>query len=376
MDYARTPNNRKQKGRARSSVPMGQTYLAPSVPRLGMSSNDSKLTVHRRDYIWALTGSELFAYDTFSANPGMPLYFAWLSGIASRFEKYHFKSLKFQYEPTCAATTNGKVILAFDGDVQDTSPEHDNTLMQFSPRASGPCWSPLEINVPQSLLASFLYTRSDIVVPNTGSTDYKTLDIGRAYFATMGATDGVVLGDLFVEYTVELVGPQLNLPVDLAAHYHGTADLAQGTPFGKTATHVEAGSQIVNVTSDGSIIFNRAFEGLLTWNGVGSNVGLLTYDSGASMGMDAELITGNAGLESYPNASFWVSAAKGAIGVFALSAATSLSSMRFLMSPARALNLLPAVPCQDSVSTKHSVPPAEPTPPVYTSQRCSERSLR
>lgn len=143
-------------------------------------------------------------------NPGDGSTFPWLTGIATRYQKYHFRSLKFSYVPTCSTLTQGGVIMAPIYDPAEPVPTTRQELMNNANSQSGTVRNNLTMNIPTSSLGKeplfvreFHHTLND-------PAERRTTDLGYLAIMLTDTNDGQhFFGDLFVTYTVDLMEPRL-----------------------------------------------------------------------------------------------------------------------------------------------------------------------
>lgn len=197
--------------RTATSVPVAKALRVRNPgPRYGKASTPSGVRVRHREFIWDITASNPFEYDEFDVNPGIAATFPWLAAIASRFESYRFHSLKFVYESAVSTAASGAVMMAVDYDASDAGPANKTTLMSYKDAARSAPWDHCEFVASSEDLHKLKthYVRSGVVP----GTDIKTYDVGKLYVATQGqdATWNNLVGELYVEYDVELLTPQLN----------------------------------------------------------------------------------------------------------------------------------------------------------------------
>jgi len=100
--------------------------------------------------------------------------------------------------------------MAVDYDVNDAAPASKAEVMSNHRAVRTNAWSPAAFDFDQkdaSSLTDRRYIRSGAY---PASTDPKTYDVGHFYIATSGfSAASVVCGELYVEYTIELITPQL-----------------------------------------------------------------------------------------------------------------------------------------------------------------------
>lgn len=204
--------NQQQRQRPLRAVAVA--YTKPTTNRAPRISNRSDrtgiiTTVRHREFIADIAQSHDFAITKYRINPGDKSSFPWLSRMANLFETYRFKDLKYSYEPTCGSTTPGSVNLAVDFDASDDQPPSKAVMMSYHNARRISPWSSVTYSATQQDLTKFAvsrYTRS-IQPPNT---DIKTYDVGNFYIAVSGADSSTgLVGELYVEYTVDLYTPQL-----------------------------------------------------------------------------------------------------------------------------------------------------------------------
>lgn len=148
-------------------------------------------------------------------NPGDGATFPWLSGIATRFEKYKFTRIQLKYLPTCSTLENGGTAICPILDPNDPVPQDRHTLMNAQNTMVVPVHRQAMCNFPTAALrkTDTMYIRDkhgDLLDP----AELRTTDLG--YFAviltdTNPYQDDTIprnYGDIFISYTVELTAPR------------------------------------------------------------------------------------------------------------------------------------------------------------------------
>lgn len=201
----RKRNRAKRKGNIPVSIPVAQSnVLTNNRPRY--SVKDGNFCVKHREYITDIAGSSSFTARTFNINPGLIAVFPWLANIANQYESYLFKSLHFIYEPACATTVAGSIMLAVDFDASDVAPTSKVQMMSYSNAVRSPPWEMTKYLSINSDLRKFGVQR--YVRNNPVSGDIKTYDIGNFFIATSNFADNTFVGELYVEYELEFYTPQ------------------------------------------------------------------------------------------------------------------------------------------------------------------------
>lgn len=228
-------------GNSRATAPLN-TSRQISIPKAKMSTVNGVTSVKHSEYFRPVFGTEAYAVASNSINPALQT-FPWLSTIAGSYQKYKFTSLKFRYVASCSATVGGRVCMAHQLDAADPVPANKGAMFQINPNVEVSAWNEITLSVNQK--GGSLFTRSLTTV----GTDVKTYDYGNLLLSTDNCTTTSVIGDLFVDYTVQLFDPQPSPEVG------GQLDTLIPTPF-----HPFTGSSVVGPSpaypnSNGDLIF-------------------------------------------------------------------------------------------------------------------------
>jgi len=118
--------------------------------------------------------------------------------------------LRFCYETEKGSSTNGKVMFALQEDATDPSPLSKQEMLENEWKASAAPWEPFQLSIPPNILKGLgprKFVRSGTLAANL---DLKTYDVGQLVVATLGMADTTNVGELFVEYEVDLYTPILS----------------------------------------------------------------------------------------------------------------------------------------------------------------------
>lgn len=189
-----------------------------SIP--AMHREGQTITVRHREFLGEVLSSTSFTTRMeLPINPGMSSTFPWLSGIASKFQQYRVKGMVFHYVPTsgnAVSSTNnalGSVILQTSYRANDSGPiskiEALNEYWSTEVVPSETVAHPIECN-PNENPFNVQYVRAG----SLSSTDSILMyDLGRTFVCVSGQqANGVVLGDMWVTYEIELKKPILDSP--------------------------------------------------------------------------------------------------------------------------------------------------------------------
>jgi len=164
----------------------------------------------------------------YNINPADGATFPWLSNVASRFEKYKFKSLTFSYQPTCPTTTAGGIGLAIVYDAADDIPNNRTELFNAESCVRAAVYDGLSLPCKKVHLNKVLHTR-DLHHGLVDANELRTSDVGYMIAAIYNVDHDVQYGDLYVSYEVEFSGPKTSKTAAKSAWLQFDADGAPGT---------------------------------------------------------------------------------------------------------------------------------------------------
>jgi len=216
-----------------------------------LPNGDSRI-VHR-EYIADVIANGVgppttFDVNAYAINPGQAATFPWLSRIASNYESYKFRQLRFIYSTEASSSLGGSVILAVDYDAKDPAPTDKKTAMSYRSSVRTAPWSACEHS---SLAEDLSKSKSSYVRigAQPAGTDIKTYDVGNLFVASQNiTTPGATLGELYVEYDVLLMTPVYESAaalVPVGGTAYGTGDMADFNPFGDGGGHIQPFSNAI-----------------------------------------------------------------------------------------------------------------------------------
>lgn len=265
----RTINNQQNQSsvvrKITTSVPVASSsIMRMQAPKINRSrAIDGSIRVTHREYISDIisTGTS-FEVSQFSINPGIASTFPWLSTIALNYESYLFRSLRFEYESQSSTASSGSIMHAVDFDAADDPPSSKVQLMSYANAVRSSVWQESCYTSQGSDLRKFgtkRYIRSGTLASNL---DIKTYDVGNYFIASQGAS-AASLGELYVEYDVELETPQLDSAGVISAYSMKgtTTSCALATPF---ASLSKTGGLDISVVTSNTLVFGRSGQYILT----------------------------------------------------------------------------------------------------------------
>jgi len=277
-------------------VSLGKVRRTNDPLQRGLANGD--LIVSHREYILDVPGSVAFSVTQNSVNPGLPGLFPWLSGVAQRFESYKFEALKFDFETESATSATGTALLALDYDASDAAPTSKTQAMAYRSSVRSPAWSNCQLtSLSEDLNKQKSYFVRRGAVP--ASADVKMYDVGNLNVCTIGQANTNIIGELYVEYRIRLMTPQLGIAgqgESIWGNFQGTVNTA---PFAQTI----AGNLPAAVGSTGSTTsvttwtFSQPWQGLVTLIVDGTGLSTSTFTGTATSSITTQVV--NAGATSY-----------------------------------------------------------------------------
>lgn len=216
----KTSNSKKNENKT-ISAPVATTKVVRSRVPSVRNMPDGNMVISHTEYSSDLYGvSSTPGSAAATLNPQDASTFPWLAAIASRFEMYRFKKLKFHYTPSCPTSTEGYVILAFDFDAQDSVPTAKSELLSWKYAMKTAPWSSLCLDVSKDArLSTARYCQPS--ARNISGVDSRLDTLGNLIFNSGFNSISASLGEVMIEYTVELMIPSYRAPVALYAKVTG-----------------------------------------------------------------------------------------------------------------------------------------------------------
>ncbi len=255
-------------------------------PRMSSTTarnGDLRVRVRHREYIADILGSVAYAVTSFSINPGLPATFPWLSQLANLFESYRFNKLVFQYRTQAATAATGKAMLSVDWDAADATPTSKVQQLQERTKMDDASWKNFDLPCDLADLLKFgvqRYTRSAGLSANL---DIKTYDVGNLLVGTQGQAGTAAIGELWVEYDLELITPQTSdgLAPGIGVKIVANGAISDVNLLGNTPT-VTGTTSLVTATGN-VIVFNKTGNYLVDVLRVGTGLIALVLNGSAAV---------------------------------------------------------------------------------------------
>ncbi len=269
----------------RKKAPVASTIVRQQAkPKVSPLRNGDVRVVHK-EYIGDILGSTAFSVNEFAVNPGMLTTFPWLSSLANNYESYQFESLRFCYETESPTSFTGTVLMAIDYDASDPAPIDKVQIMAYRQAIRSAPWEPCCFkSLTEDLKKEkTLYVRNGVLAANQ---DIKLYDTGNLFICTQGQAGNSTVGELYVEYDVRLMTPQLNDPSIGASYYGEWTGTSNAAPAG-TLVMGNLPAAVVSTGTTASVstwTFSQPWKGNVSFSIVGTGISAPTL-SGTATGI-------------------------------------------------------------------------------------------
>jgi hypothetical protein len=205
----KTPKKTNRKNQSQKSVAVTAVSKAyrNNGPQTSYMSNGHAVIRHREFFADVRATAEFEATKLW-LNPGNEDLFPWLSQIALRYESFKFKRIRFDYEPACATTQTGTVMLVVDYDSKDDPPATKVDAMAYEESVRCAPWTSVSHTCKHHNLSK---RSSYFTAPYEPIQDKDLSLVGNLFVCTFGNINteaGDIIGELYVDYDVELSTPQ------------------------------------------------------------------------------------------------------------------------------------------------------------------------
>jgi len=277
--------------RKQSLVRIPVAYEVSQMPkrRTPQISNiaDGCLRIKHKEYVTELNSSATaFAVvQSFAVNPANANLFPWLSALASRFESYRFKSLRLIYQSESSTLSTGYMGIAFDSNTDDPPPTNKPQACAYKSVKRDNLWKAFTLVVSSEELNKRKSYYNDTQGTAIGTAKQDLYYTGNLFAFSGTAAGNTVVGELWVEYDVEFMTPEIQLPSTLGSAI-STSPLSltdqSGDPIAnlignnlspQTALqNVLAYAPNAGVGGVGALTALRAFQGIINIASTGSHL--------------------------------------------------------------------------------------------------------
>lgn len=205
-----------------------------------------------------MLSAETFSITKFAINPGLRQCFPFLSQLAQNYEQYRFKYIIFKFYSTSSNaldslnTALGTVLMAVQYDVLSADFVSKYEMLNYTGSVSSrPSRSFRLVVRPPAY--GLMWIRGGQAPANA---DMRLYDLANFYFAADGSQAASAVGELHVEYEVELYKPKLSdslgWDTDMAIWLQ-TSGVAAATPLGDGPGKITAASMDVQAGADATL---------------------------------------------------------------------------------------------------------------------------
>jgi len=184
---------------------------APAAYGTAIKSNGRKAPpniVTHKECVAQIMGTSAFTVNTLAINPGLSSTFPWLSIEANGYNYYRFRSFQIRYVTRDNTMDRGTVCIAWDPNPDHAPPanmlvaENYETKLAISPWMSEPRDTIIVVPAEDLNRLKRFLVRNALV-----ATDFETYDTGEIFICTSGNTNTGLIGELFLDFTLEFHAP-------------------------------------------------------------------------------------------------------------------------------------------------------------------------
>lgn len=230
------------------------------------SDGQANIVTHR-EYLGDISGTAAFTNNAYPLNPGMSKTFPWLSTVANCYQEYKWHGLIFEFRPLTTDYANagvpGVIIMSTnynaDSPLYLSKQQMENSEFAVSTKPTLACIHGVECAITQNVLGT-KYVRN--TVPEAGQ-DLRLFDQGTFQFATQANSPSIVLGELWVSYSVELMKPILPETISSGISHFVRSSVA-GVTFMGTIGVIESVNELGITLTSNTVTFPNALTGTFT----------------------------------------------------------------------------------------------------------------
>jgi len=193
------------------------------------------VVVKHTEYLDDLLSLTAFNVDptvqVYQINPGLITSFPWLGNMAAGYEQYRFKKLQFRYRPRVGTSTNATIYYSTQLDSNDADFASKEEMYAYAGTKSTSAWLDM---THDCLLGRGDYMKKYFIRTGDIASDdeLQLYDVGKFTFVVLGSTANIFVGELLVDYEVELFNPKMNvLDVGAGVNFNTSAAGTPTNPF-------------------------------------------------------------------------------------------------------------------------------------------------
>ena len=190
-----------------ASAPIAMGYSVPRGMRIKQVGDI--VTISKCEMVEVVSSVTTESFSAPEDDPLIPGALPWLSGVASNFSKWRWRSLVIKYMPQCPTTTEGAIGLGVGYDMAEGTPTSLGQVAAFDQFQYIPFWSKSEDIVPDiGRFSRDWYPYIGLNVFKTASgADQNIYSPGYISEYSPAVTEAAAVGTLWFEYVVDLCDP-------------------------------------------------------------------------------------------------------------------------------------------------------------------------
>jgi len=213
-------------GPGQLSAPVGYSQRLTTKEAVMVPTRYGQIVRHSElvgDVVSTATPS-VFALKDYTVNPaytGPTRVFTWLTAIASRYEMYRVRSLRFRYVPRTGTDTNVAIIMGANYNPTDAPASDEKSFMAYTGSVEDIAWTTINFECDGGSLhsaADWLYNRE-----SSTAGDRRLYDAATFFIGVINGQASTTYGKLFVDYDIEfktaIIPPTLVNPANMAVVY-------------------------------------------------------------------------------------------------------------------------------------------------------------
>jgi len=237
-------------------------------PQFANNSKSRATRVLHREFVQDVIGSTAFTNTVYPIAITNSTLFPWLSAVASNYEQWRIHGMLFEFRSTSGvlSTTQalGAVVMATQYDALDNPFVNKQQMENYEySNSCAPCSNILHgLECMRNLVAAPILDTALSERPGVVS-DIRLSQFGVFNLATVGQTNAVTIGELWVTYDIELLKPRISalasaLPFNMVCFEatYNTTTCSNAVPFGPTGTMVVSAALAPVVASEPSAVLS------------------------------------------------------------------------------------------------------------------------
>lgn len=201
------------------------------------SGGDGIYTIRHRELVGVVSSSVNWTQQIkLGINPANPDLFLWLSGIATRYIKYRFRKLRFEYIPRCATSDKGSIEMAVDYNAANGDPASELVLAAYPLYSDGVSWQESTCETDCKLMNEGMEWKL-VRTSQPAFSQIVNFDGGNFFLYTNGGA-AQTEGKLFVSYEVDFKGAALPANPLVTAEILAAVSPTRLQPFGQAPNNL------------------------------------------------------------------------------------------------------------------------------------------